>query len=115
MIPMRKRAEQIASVGITSNRVEQARAIPAKIQSANNTRTEAGINRQSTPFANCCGLTSLSKKLFTTKAIVTIRMTLRAASDTNGRRKKKLLNPPIRYAITSPSANTPTAKRSVEP
>ena len=52
--------EQIASVGMTSRRVEQARASPARIQSAKRISTPAGISRQSTPVAKAWGLPSLS-------------------------------------------------------
>ena len=95
-MPSRNSAEQIARVGIMSNRVEQASASPARIQSANRISTAAGISRQSTPVANSRGLPCWSKKLITTNATVTITSRLNTASDTKGRRRKKLLNPPSR-------------------
>ena len=48
MMPTRNNAEQIASVGIMSNRVEHASASAARIHSANRISTAAGTSRQST-------------------------------------------------------------------
>src|ERR1700680_1261247 len=100
MTPSRKKAQQIASVGMVSSRVEQASASAARIQSANRMRIAAGIRRQSTPGAKGGGLAWLGKKLETTKAMVTINVRLNTASETKGRLRKKLLKPPRRYAIT---------------
>src|SRR5690242_18805725 len=109
MIPSRKNAEQMASVGIMSRRVEQASANPARIQSANKISTAAGTSRQSTPLANGCGFISLLKKLITINAIVTITIRLSTASDVNGRRRKKLVKPPSKYAAITAEAKVKVA------
>src|SRR5258706_6546789 len=91
--PTRKNPEQTASVEINSSRVEQSRASPARIQSANNINSPAGAILQSTPVPKDWSLPSLSKKLMTKKARVARLTTPKTASDTNGRRSKQLLNP----------------------
>src|SRR4029077_12864464 len=92
--PSRKSPVQMASVGTVSRRVEQASASPASTHNANNTSSDAGTSRQSTPVANACASTFLLKKLITTNASVNVNTRPRQASETNGRRRKKLLNPP---------------------
>ena len=55
-MPSRNNAEQIASVGIMSSRVEHASASAARIHSANRISTAAGTSRQSTCASSFDGL-----------------------------------------------------------
>ena len=81
--------EQIASVGIISNRVEQASASPASTSSANRIRIAAGASRQSTSLGASPKRFFVSVKLtMNTNASVAMITTARTAFATNGRCKK---------------------------
>src|SRR5439155_18325525 len=92
--PIKKTPVQIARVGIISKRVEQASASPASTSSANRIRTAAGTSRQSTSLgAAPKRLVDFVKLRITTNASVAMTVTANTAFATNGRRRKKLLNP----------------------
>ena len=94
MMPTRKIAEQIASVGIMSKRVEHASASAARIQSANRIKIAAGTIRQSTAAISPMDCICLVNWKMRKAASVTVMTSAKNVSLTNGRRRKKLLNPP---------------------
>ena len=71
--------------------------------------------RQSMSWPKACNLPCLSKKLMIKNDNVVIATTQKTASDTKGRRKKKLLNPPSTYATASAPMKMRSASQSVEP
>ena len=80
---------QMASVGIISNRVEQASARPASTSNANRIRIAAGRSRQSTSFgASPNRFFVWVKETMMTNASVAMMTTASTAFATNGRRKK---------------------------
>ena len=111
---------QTASVEIISSRVEQASASAASIQSANKTSTEAGTSRQSI-FSNAPMVrlrevgSALDNEAFNRKASVANTITASVASETKGRRRKKLLNPPAAYARTKAPAQMTNPATSGSP
>ena len=115
MMPTRKIAEQIASVGIMSKRVEQASASAARIQSANKIKIAAGTIRQSTAAISPRDCDCLVNWKMTNAASVIVITSAKKVSLTNGRRRKKLLKPPSKYASAKAPATIPTAARSVLP